>query len=183
MCHNFYLFIFLLASCSNKNSNDLSFIESNQTSNINILQNKEWYEYVDSIKTVKQVNGKCIDSISIYFMNQKAPEILSRDKYIIWKKNGEDKHGDFIFFTFFGDTLLQFVDYRKSNVSVSSYHLTKNELSEPRQIIVFELNQSEYKGSCYEITNLKKYITNQKIEIEIPNACSDKIYYKKINIR
>ena len=161
----------------------MSITESNPTSNINILQNKEWYEYIDSIKTVKQVKGKCIDSISIYFINQKAPEVLSRNKYIIWKKNGEDKHSDFIFFTNFGDTCIKFVDYRKSNVNVCSYQLTKNELSEPRQITVFELNQSEYKGSCYEITNLKKYITNQKIEIEIHNACSDKIYYKKINIR
>lgn len=140
----------------------------------------EWFEYVDSVQTIRM--DKCIDSFSMYTMKETAPEVISRNQFIFWKKGEIAVQGEYDFISHFGDSLIQVVSYGKSNVVVINYDVSHQNLPKPVTEKVFDLEKDPYSGNCYEITKIKKDHTNKQLTIELYNSCFNRYVEKKVAI-
>jgi hypothetical protein len=170
----------LFASCStDSNTSKKREKKSNRTNIENNIAKYEWFEYVDSVQTIHM--DQCIDSFSTYTMKETAPKVISRNRFIFWKKGEIVVQGEYDFLSQFGDSLIQVISYRKSSVSVLNYDLSHQNLPKPAIQQVFDLEQSPYSGNCYEITKVNKEM-NQQLKIELYNSCANRYVQKKVTI-
>jgi hypothetical protein len=114
-------------------------------------------------------------------MKVTAPEVISRNRFVFWKKGKIAVQGEYDFLSQFGDSLIQVIRYRKSSVSVLNYDLSHQNLPKPAIQQVFDLEQSPYSGNCYEITKVNKEM-NQQLTIELYNSCANRYVQKKVTI-
>jgi hypothetical protein len=170
----------LFAGCSTDSNTSKKWEKKSNRTNIeNNIAKYEWFEYVDSVQTIRMDN--CIDSFSTYNMKETAPEVISRNRFIFWKKGEIVVQGEYDFLSQFGDSLIQVISYRKSSVSVLNYDLSHQNLPKPAIQQVFDLEQSPYSGNCYEITKVNKEM-NQQLTIELYNSCANRYVQKKVTI-
>jgi hypothetical protein len=170
----------LFASCSTDSNTSKKWEKKSNRTNIeNNIAKYEWFEYVDSVQTIRM--DQCIDSFSTYSMKETAPEVISRNRFVLWKKGEIAVQGEYDFLSQFGDSLIQIISYRKSSITVLNYDLSNKKLPKPAIQVVFDLEKSPYSGNCYEITKVNKEM-NQQLTIEIYNSCTNRYVQKKVPI-
>jgi hypothetical protein len=171
----------LFTSCSTDSNTTKKNKNNPATTTIENMASKyEWFKYVDSVETIHMEN--CIDSFSMYTMKETAPEVISRNQFIFWKKGDIAVQGECDFLSQFGDSLIQVVSYGKSNVIVINYDLTQEILPKPMIQKVFDLEKGPYSGNCYEITKVNKEMSEQQLTIELHNSCTNRYVQKKVTI-
>lgn len=121
---------------------------------------------------------KSCDSITIYYMSDKAPEVISRPKYVIWNAEGKYRQGECDFFRKSGARFIQFFHSGKSSISSTSFAFSPMKSPQANEESLFVLGQAS-EGSCYEISKVNQDGEKPRLNIEIHDVCMD-TYMKKL---
>ena len=85
--------------------------------NNEVLKEKEWFVYIDTVSCIPIPNNKHADSVCLYYMKPTAPEVLATPKFIIWKDAQALKTGEFNLFIPQSAAHFMAVSYRKRSLS------------------------------------------------------------------
>lgn len=176
--------LFIVISCTS-NEQTINIFDCDNEPVDSVLQNEEWYSYIDSISAVS-FNGEVefLDSVTTYFMMPNAPNVLSKPKYIFWSKGSKITFGDFDFFERVSDSLFVVVSRGKRSINITEFSIGDSKLKEKNSII-FDMNKNAFKEPCFEICDLISNIQNKNINISIQifNSCSEEYSIRNILLK
>ena len=175
MCHLIklisYTALIFLISCD-RTSSDTSKTKEPKPK----IASEEWQPYVDSVKTYV-LNEQAADSMELYFINPSAPEVISKQKVVIWK-DGEklktDITPEFDTYLSLGRDHFLFLHSMEKTVHVSEVKFNKN--IEIKNGIILKY------GDCKDIAGLSTMNKGEGITIRVDefDSCLNKHTNKEI---
>jgi hypothetical protein len=166
------------------NSILLTFAFSCKQSN-EVLKEKEWFAFIDSVSCIPIPNNKHADSISLYYMKPTAPKVLATQKFIVWKDAQALKSGEFNLFIPQSEAHFLAVSYRKRSLSLCKIQIGAQGLKVSNTALL-NLNavntDSTLSDPCNEISRVERKKSKQQIvlNVEIYQLCLDTYIYKEL---
>jgi hypothetical protein len=153
--------------------------------NNEVLKEKEWFAFIDSVACLPVENNKHADSVSLYYIKSTAPEVLATPKFIIWKDAQALKIGDFNFFIPQSATHFLAVSYRKRSLSLCDIQIGAQGLkvSNAGLLNLNTINTDRtLSDPCNEISSVKHKKSKQQIvlNVEIYQSCLGTYIYKEL---
>jgi hypothetical protein len=152
--------------------------------NNEVLKEKEWFAFIDSVSCIPMPNNKYADSVSLYYMKPTAPEVLATPKFIVWKNAQALKSGEFNLFIPQSAAHFLAVSYRKRSLSLCDIQIDPQGLkvSNAGLLNLNEVNtDSTLSDPCNEISRVerKKSKNGNVLKVEIYQSCLDTYFYKE----
>lgn len=138
----------------------------------------EWLSYVDSTKKY-EINSPEVDSIVLYFMKSSAPEVIGKNKVVIWKNNQELKTTmphDFVDYKMINNNHFVFIDNRRRTISCSEVLFSQAIRSD--NSLVFSYDDSNNN----EVVDVKVIFIKGKVVLDILGYDSSLDKYEKKQI-
>lgn len=165
----------------------LTFAFSCKQSN-EVLKEKEWFAFIDSVSCIPIPNNKHADSVALYYMKPNAPEVLATPKFIVWNDAQALKSGEFNLFLPQSAAHFLAVSYRKRSLSLCDIQIGAKGLKVSNAGLL-NLNaantDSTFADPCNEISGVERKISKQQIvlKVEIHQSCLDTYFYKELVVR
>lgn len=149
-------------------------ITKKEVQNLSDIRNEEWYKFVDSSSSVVTKKNSTIDSLCLYTINNIAPSVLSKSKYIFWAKSKKVKKGDFDLIQVVDDKQFIFGVKRKRSVTINDIKLLDSTVISCDSTI-FDLNSSDKPNPCMEITDVRSELLKNKLyfHLHLLDNCTD----------
>lgn len=153
--------------------------------NNEVLKEKEWFAFIDSVSCIPIPNNKHADSVSLYYMKPNAPEVLATPKFIVWKDAQALKSGEFNLFIPQSAANFLAVSYRKRSLSLCDIQIGAQGLK-VSNVGLLNLNtintDSTLSDPCNEISSVERKKSKQQIvlNVEIYQSCLDTYFYKEL---
>jgi hypothetical protein len=146
-----------------------------------VLEEKEWFSFIDSVYTDSIKDEKFIDSVSLYFMKVNTPSVIAKSKYIFWRRAKPVKSGDFNLFIPFNKNKFLLVSNGKRNIIVNEIEVKSDAIKETKKIMI-DLNKSDsLQDQCNQISGIEHKVVNKNVifSIEIFQSCFDKYLFRE----
>jgi hypothetical protein len=153
--------------------------------NNEVLKEKEWFAFIDSVSCIPIPNNKHADSVSLYYMKPNTPEVLATPKFIVWKDAQALKSGEFNLFIPQSATYFLAVSYRKRSLSLCDIQIGAQGLKVSNASLL-NLNavntDSTLSDPCNEISRVERKKSKQQIvlNVSIYQSCLDTYFYKEL---
>ncbi len=153
--------------------------------NNEVLKEKEWFAFIDSVSCIPIPNNKHADSVSLYYMKPNAPEVLATPKFIVWKDAQALKSGEFNLFIPQSAAHFLAVSYRKRSLSLCDIQIGAQGLKVTNAGLL-NLNavhtDRTLSDPCNEISRVERKKSKQQIvlNVEIYQSCLDTCFYKEL---
>jgi hypothetical protein len=153
--------------------------------NNEVLKEKEWFAFIDSVSCIPIPNNKHADSVSLYYMKPNAPEVLATPKFIIWKDAQAVKTGEFNLFIPQSAAHFLAVSYGKRSLSLCDIQIGAQGLK-VSNVSLLNLNavhtDRTLSDPCNEISSVerRKSKDGNVLKVEIHQSCLDTYIYKEL---
>lgn len=150
-----------------------------------VLKEKEWFAFIDSVFCIPIPNNKHADSVSLYYMKPNVPEVLASPKFIVWKDAQALKSGEFNRFIIQSAAHFLAVSYRKRSLSLCDIQIGAQGLK-MSNVGLLNLNTINtditLSDPCNEISRVERKKSKQQIvlKVEIHQSCLDSYIYKEL---
>ena len=153
--------------------------------NNEVLKEKEWFAFIDSVSCMPIENNKHADSVSLYFMKPTAPEVLATPKFIIWKDAQALKTGEFNLFIPQSAAHFLAVSYGKRSLALCDIQIGAQGLkvSNAGLLNLNAINTDRtLSDPCNEISSVehKKSKNAHVLKVEIHQSCLGTYIYKEL---
>ena len=155
--------------------------------NNEVLKEKEWFAFIDSVSCVPIPNNKHADSVSLYYMKPNAPEVLATPKFIVWKDAQAVKSGEFNLFIPQSATHFLAVSYCKRSLSLHDIQIGAQGIKVSGAGLL-NLNAVHtdriLSDPCNEISSVErsKSKDGNVLKVEIHQSCLGTYMYKELVI-
>jgi hypothetical protein len=155
--------------------------------NNEVLKEKEWFAFIDSVSCMPVENNKHADSVSLYYMKPNTPEVLATPKFIIWKDAQALKFGEFNLFITQSAAHFLAISYRKRSLSLCDIQIGAQVLKVTNAGLL-NLNavhtDRTLSDPCNEISSVErsKSKDGNVLKVEIHQSCLDTYIYKELVI-
>jgi hypothetical protein len=153
--------------------------------NNEVLKEKEWFAFIDSVSCMPVENNKHADSVCLYYMKPNTPEVLATSKFIIWKDAQAVKTGEFNLFIPQSAAHFLAVSHRKRSLSLCNIQIGAQGLKVSNAGLL-NLNavhtDRTLSDPCNEISSVerKKSTNGNVLKVEIYQSCLGKYIYKEL---
>jgi hypothetical protein len=155
--------------------------------NNEVLKEKEWFAFIDSVSCIPIPNNQHADSVSLYYMKPNTPEVLATPKFIIWKDAQALKFGEFNLFIPQSAANFLVISYRKRSLSLCDIQIGAQGLKVSNAGLL-NLNavhtDKKLSDPCNEISSVerKKSKNGNVLKVEIHQSCLGTYMYKELVI-
>jgi len=169
-----------LFSCTYKGKAHDSVLKKKETNSI--LEEKEWFGFIDSVYTYSLKNEKYIDSVSLYFMKVNTPSVLAESKFILWRNSKPIKNGEFNLFIPLNTYQFLIVSKGSRNIILNEIEIDSIKIKESKKVLLDLNNSNLLKDPCNQISKINHKVTNQSIvfKVQIFQLCSEEYFYEEL---
>lgn len=153
--------------------------------NNEVLKEKEWFAFIDSVSCIPILNNPHADSVSLYYMKPNAPEVQATPKFIIWKDAQAMKSGEFNLFIPQAAAHFLAISYRKRSLSLCDIQIGAQGLKVSNagllNLNAFHTDRT-LSDPCNEISSVQHKKSKQQIvlNVEIYQSCLGTHIYKEL---